>query len=169
MADLIIEKRNLSQKVLDDFAAGESISKIARKYGLKFQNVSYFLDKQESERTSEWLEAVKRKGIKVFDQLNLLYKKASDMLIEIDDIIKELPPIYRLKAFKETRETMRLMLEQIKVYVNTQKDLYSFYNIKRFQEEVLKAIAEESPETAEKISRKLREKKEIKELVEPVE
>jgi len=172
-----IEKYKLQEKVLKDYAEGRTIGEIVTKYnsqGFEFswQNIAYFLDREEMENTEAWRYALENRNINVASDLKAISNKLKSMLNDYEDVKEGVegkdPESLKVifMANREMRETMTVWLKQLAVYTTVIEKLHSMKSHDEERKVIMAAIKEESPETAMKIIERLKNLKEEKRVLE---
>ena len=93
------------------------------------------------------------KNLNAIDQLYKINEAANKLLDELEE-----KPDLKLKAMAEIRNQLRLQLDIF-------QSLYDMKAVQEFQDEVLTAIGEASPNVRDKIIRSLNEKRAIRSAV----
>ena len=153
MAEPKIDKVKLSQML----RAGKSQREIAQFFGVTESAVSKA--KKELNLTVvknvalENAHRVVDKNLNAIDQLYKINDMANQLLDEL-----EAKPELKLKVMREIRGQLKLQLEIFQC-------LYDMKAVQEFQQEVLTAIGEESPDVRNRIICRLNEKRAIRSVV----
>jgi len=184
MTETNIEKFNLQDIVLEDYINGDTIGTITKKYSsddtpLSWQNVAYFIQKEEEENTERWNRLLTRKSQSIFVKLEQMNKRLERMMNELekikdgDETEQELPLQERsnnrntriIALNREIRQTLELQQRQIKLITDIWEKINNQQRYEKIKDQMIMAIKEESPETALKIIQRLKSLREEQNLL----
>lgn len=150
------KKLNTSE-LLRRVDAGDSFTEIAKDHGISRQAVQKRVRKLRGKTTkaivSTKVEQIVDRKIDAISQLLEINKRANEMLDEAGNA-----PNLTLKIMAELRGQLRLQLEIFQA-------LYDLRAAQEFQEEVLEAIGEVSPDVRSKIINKLNQRRAVRSAV----
>ena len=179
-----IEKYDLQDLILEDYIGGDTIGAIVRKYStettpLSWQNVAYFIQKEEEESTQRWEKLITQKSQNIFTKVEQMNQRLERMMKELEEI-KDSPiamdgvssserALARdtrvIGLNREIRQTLELQQRQLKLITEIWDKINNQKRHDEIKNTMLLAIKEESPETALKIIQRLKMLKQERELL----
>ena len=169
----LVEQKGLQDTVLNYYADGYTIGEISRKVNLTWQNIAYYLRREEEGDTNEWRRALDNKSINVIREIKEISSRLKKMIGECELLKVEMQspddtltnPAIIVAMNKEIREVLKIQLEHLKLYTDTVEKVISRQEAAQLRKAFLEVISEEDPKIAKKIIDKLHDYKEKRMLL----